>query len=66
MLGANKELFFCDLTNKGYAAVTVTPQEVTSEFVQFANVRTRSLTPSGRAVIRAAASDRGVRAWEKQ
>jgi alkaline phosphatase D len=63
MLRANKELAFCDLTHKGYAAVTVTQAGVSTEFVQFASVRGDDPTPTGRAVIAAEATDAGVRPW---
>lgn len=64
MLRTNKELAFCDMTNKGYAKITVTNAAIATEFVQFASVRGDDPTPTGRATINAEASAAGVGPWQ--
>jgi alkaline phosphatase D len=64
MRRANAELAFCDLTNKGYTALTVTPSGVSADVVQFADVKASAKAPTGRARIAAEATDRGVRPWQ--
>ena len=46
-LGANPQLKWCDMAQRGYMAVELTPQSATSEFRFMATVRQRSTALSG-------------------
>jgi alkaline phosphatase D len=65
MRAANPNLVYCDITNKGYAAVTLTRETAVGEVVQFSSVRDRP-RPTPTSVRFAAESRRGpgVGGWE--
>lgn len=62
--GANENLAWCDLTHRGYGALSFTRAACTTEWVAFDDVRTpRSLTPHSVRFVSAASAASGPSPW---
>jgi alkaline phosphatase D len=64
MRGANPPLAWCDLTRRGYGALTFTREACTAEWVAFDDVRTREAGTPSVTRITSAASAAGPGAWQ--
>jgi alkaline phosphatase D len=65
MLGANPNMAACDLTNRGYAAVTLTPTKARVDLLAVSDIRTRSNMASISATYEAEAGATGPSGWVK-
>lgn len=63
MRGANASLAFCDLTNRGYSALTFTPAACEAEWLAFADVRSPVAGEPIVTRLSAAAGAAGPGAW---
>jgi alkaline phosphatase D len=67
MCDANRNLAFCDLTNRGYAALRFTRTACDAEWIAFSNVRTPQMNaPVVTRMNAAASSNVGPGAWSVQ
>jgi alkaline phosphatase D len=60
MRAANPELAWCDLTNRGYAAIALTRNEVRTEMVAVDQIRDRARAAFSTTLLRAEASAQGA------
>lgn len=64
MQGANPDLFWCDVTNRGFGLLRYEAQGLTAEWVASASVQTRDPKPLKRTKFVSAASPTGAGPWQ--